>query len=558
AADAPPKLRYGFQKDQQYAYDVKVAIDMPQETISYDGVLTYTMLSATDKQFVWKCTGNLPEKITAKEGAGTRRPRLGRRPGPPSFPSAFRHFGPFGQPRPPEGTTLDRCGTLVVEGNFHAMPCLLGWQELLVIEKLPEDPKATWDKKTDLLAVEKEQATTPFGHPLPFGETETKRGAVEQINFAVSQSSGDTVRVSKKYSFKTVAAAGGSLQIDMSGDGEFAFDLKAGAIKSLSMKYKILIGENNVSVTLPTTLSYRLLTAAELAEKKRKDEQAAAALAEAQKPKAISTADRSKLLADLRSTAPMVARQAAQRLSKSIADDSVADVSRALVRAMKSGDDWLKADCLAALEVWATPQAEAAVIDASTSKSFLVRNPAVKLLGKKFKSPAAAEAVAAQFPQCRMDVAAALKAMGPVAERAALPFLADRDVWVRSDAVGVLGEVGGAKSLAALKAEAKKNLDFMEKHAIEQALAALERRVAAVKDDAEADAQAAGGPKLRTWHDASGSFEVEAAFVRADAEKVTILKKNGRELTVPLAKLSDEDQEYVKTQNKPKPVNPFQ
>ena len=560
AADPPPKLRYGFQMGKEYAYDVKITADLPDATISCDGVLTYTMLSAVDSQFSWKCAGNLPERVTAKaDAAAVRRPRLGpplHRRGPPGLPPAFRHFGPYAQPAKPEATTLDRRGAVVVEGNFHALPWLLGWRELLVVETLPNEAKAAWDKQTELRTVEKDQATTPFGHPIPHSETEISRGAVEQINFAVLETSGDTVRISKKYSLKNVPDAGGGPQIDMSGDGQFAFDLKLGAIQSLSMKYKIVVSENNVVVTLPAALSYRLLTAAELAEKKHKDEQAAAALAEAQKPKALTTGERSKLLADLRGADPWAVRQAAQRLAKAIADESKGNVSRALVLAMKGGNESVQADCLVALDAWATPDAEEAVIEASKSKSFFVRDGAVKLLGNRFKSPAAAEAVAAQFWQTRIVAAAALKAMGRVAEQAAIPLLVDRDPAVRVDAAGVLAEIGGRKSLAALKEQAKKNPDFPERQAVGAAIAAVKNRAAAA-DAKDAD-QGADGPKLRTWRDASGSFEVEAAFLRADAGKVTIQKKNGRELTIPLDKLSDEDQEYVKERTKAKLVNPFE
>ena len=53
-----------------------------------------------------------------------------------------------------------------------------------------------------------------------------------------------------------------------------------------------------------------------------------------------------------------------------------------------------------------------------------------------------------------------------------------------------------------------------------------------------AAAASAAEPELRTWRDASGSFEVEATFVGSEEGKVTLKRKDGRLVTVPLEKLS--------------------
>jgi hypothetical protein len=65
------------------------------------------------------------------------------------------------------------------------------------------------------------------------------------------------------------------------------------------------------------------------------------------------------------------------------------------------------------------------------------------------------------------------------------------------------------------------------------------------KDD-EVVAAVPDQPQLRTWTDPSGTFRVEAAFVESKGGKVTLKKKDGTVLSVPLEKLSDSDQQYVK------------
>lgn len=64
----------------------------------------------------------------------------------------------------------------------------------------------------------------------------------------------------------------------------------------------------------------------------------------------------------------------------------------------------------------------------------------------------------------------------------------------------------------------------------------------------ERDAPAAEAPvsgTLRKWKDASGAFEVEAELVKVAAGKVELKKKDGQTLTVPIDRLSQEDQAFL-------------
>ncbi|MBU6275728.1 MAG: hypothetical protein KGQ61_03755 [Planctomycetes bacterium] len=58
-------------------------------------------------------------------------------------------------------------------------------------------------------------------------------------------------------------------------------------------------------------------------------------------------------------------------------------------------------------------------------------------------------------------------------------------------------------------------------------------------------AAVAGAGELRTWRDATGSFSREAEFVRLDGDVVVLRLEEGREIRVPLAKLSAADRSYV-------------
>lgn len=52
--------------------------------------------------------------------------------------------------------------------------------------------------------------------------------------------------------------------------------------------------------------------------------------------------------------------------------------------------------------------------------------------------------------------------------------------------------------------------------------------------------------ELRTWQDTTGQFTIKAKLLRASAGTVTLRKEDGSTIKVPLEKLSDEDQEYIR------------
>jgi hypothetical protein len=543
AAQNPPKLRYGYQKGQEYGYEVKITGELPDEEQTRDGVLTYSVVSAAEEQFVLKCTGNLAVHSKYK---GSMPPF-----GPRGFGWGFRpRIRRVIGPNMPGGITLSRTGTVIVEGWENHLPFLLGEEEVLVIEPLSNEPQANWNKETELRVVERSGR-----HILMTDETKT--GAKERLDYAVLEQKGDTVRISKKYTLQTAENAG-IRYIDMTGTGELEFDLKRGVITSLSMTYKILVNEKNVTLTIPVTLSCRMLTDAQMAERKKKLEAEAAAKAEADRPKPFQPGECDKLLGDLQSGDKMRIKAAAQRLAKTIPDDKTVGVSAALAGAMKrEADPWVAAELVKAAKVWPGPELEKPLIAATKSPQFFVRDAALESLGK-LKTPAAAEAVAAQLARNWRVAGAALRAMGPVAEPVVLPYLSDNDFWVRAEAYKILGEIGGKKSLEAMTKRSA-NVDMGDRHGFDEALAAIKRRAPDDEGDAkpaETQPESTAQPGLRTWRDASGSFEVEARFVTYQNEKVTLQRKDGRKINVPLERLCEEDQVYVKKQ--PKPVNPFE
>jgi len=60
-----------------------------------------------------------------------------------------------------------------------------------------------------------------------------------------------------------------------------------------------------------------------------------------------------------------------------------------------------------------------------------------------------------------------------------------------------------------------------------------------------------GAAAPRTWTDATGAFEIEAVYLGFSAGVVRLRRSDGREVAVPLEKLSQADQGYVRRMAKP-------
>jgi hypothetical protein len=67
---------------------------------------------------------------------------------------------------------------------------------------------------------------------------------------------------------------------------------------------------------------------------------------------------------------------------------------------------------------------------------------------------------------------------------------------------------------------------------------------------------AAGGQTMRTWTDSTGQFKIEATMLSIVGNTIKLKRKDGKELELPLDKLSAEDQAFAK--KPPKKLNPFE
>ena len=551
AVAGPPELRYGFEADQDYMYEITIVGEVSDRKSTSKGVLTYHVRKDSDAQFVLGATGVLPERWESTDD--------NRSVGP------MRPFGPplgIGMPIFPsqDGTTFSREGKVISTKSDAHLPFVLGLQDALVVEPFPETFRENWATGMDVAIVER-MSVGPFFSRLRSFQGEMKTIAKEQIEYEILEKKDEIVRIRKTYSMKTLPDEG-IVRFDMSGGGEFEFDTKRGAIISHSAEYKIQVNEKNITLTIPVSVNYRLLGEAEVAERKKQREEAAAARAAAVEPKPFEPGEREKLVTELRSGDVQRIQAAAQRLSRVVRDDDqpADDVGRALIAALTDSGAAPQKEIFKALAVWTVPEAKQAAIAALKGRMApFVGEGALAVLAK-FKTADVAQAVAASLVNAhnRRRAADALIAIGPVAEEATIPYIKDRDRWVSSEACRVVGEIGGEKSLKALKEQLVEQRGPMGTRDFTQAIDAIERRGGrspAVPADAGFSGSESGGA-MRTWNDATRSFQVEAQFVKIENDQVTLRGKDGRIITLPLEKLCEEDRRFV--QDQAKAVNPFE
>jgi S1-C subfamily serine protease len=159
-----------------------------------------------------------------------------------------------------------------------------------------------------------------------------------------------------------------------------------------------------------------------------------------------------KLLAALKSKDAGERRQAAEALAQSPPRERPKDVAAA-VRGVLSDEDpatrTAAAKVLAAADRKEAAPALAKLVDDQDAGA---RGAVLKLL-RELKDPRAAEAVAARLPTEPLAVMDVLKAMGPGAEKAVMPFLDDKYAGpTRFWALNILKDIGTGASLPALRA----------------------------------------------------------------------------------------------------------
>jgi serine/threonine protein kinase len=157
-------------------------------------------------------------------------------------------------------------------------------------------------------------------------------------------------------------------------------------------------------------------------------------------------------------------------------NEQQAEVAQKLANLAGFDDQFTRTGALRALGVWGTPKEVPALINALGHSDVFTRREALKVVGP-FRDKRALPLVIRGFKefQTREAAGVALRAMGPMAEKDVLTFLAGDDLFLKVDAIKVLKDIGTDASAPALNAAVASNNVFLVGPARE-ALAAIDAR----------------------------------------------------------------------------------
>lgn len=275
-------LRYKAPAEQ-VEYNVKITVDTPAETSTYQGRISYQGSTGGSDKLVLTFKGGLKESTKRKRSSRPAAPF-----GDP-FGGGFGPGGPaspFGQPRGPGALrqtnakiTMTSTGEILSLEGDSQIPLPLGHLSLLVFETLPDEAKSNWTTTNGILLGKPRKPSNGFpGDPFARRAQPGKTSAgSETARFTMKGTSGSRVTIDKTYELDSPNT---KPAFNVAGEGPLVFDLNQGLFVSANFSYKAKVKLENAELTIPLTVEYKLMTAEDIAIAQREAADAAAKAAE--------------------------------------------------------------------------------------------------------------------------------------------------------------------------------------------------------------------------------------------------------------------------------------
>lgn len=381
-------------------------------------------------------------------------------------------------------------------GNV-CLPCLLGPLGTVAVDSLPANGEKTW-KRQELLAVTLSGPASrdPLGgirpagfsmdrqRPLPFGpfigpnEYERRCPAIWQARYSADKPTGTTVVIHKRLEIRTTDQTTTDPKLELVGSGEMVFDLAEGMPRTVKFSGKLTMREGGNSLNVPVRLRCERTSAD---ESKPASDSSKTPPAKARGGKDNSDADRlDVLLGDLRAKHRDWNKRFAALEELSLmtpVEQRREEVAKVLEGVLADKNYSARLSALRVVQIWRLRENVPAVIRLiNPPESESMRRKAMETLGHSGDARAATPL--AQRLKDTTDRASALRALcelGPAAEDAVLVLLNDVDADVREAACDVLGEIGGPKSITALKELSDRSEGRMQESA-EEAIVKLQKK----------------------------------------------------------------------------------
>ena len=541
------------------AYEVEITADWAETSETHKGIVCYTATSSGD---LLKLTfkGSLAESVKRKAtSAGTT--------GFPSGPPLDMLMGPrrMRVARPIGGNillTITPRGELrAIEGE-SSLPYLLGDLSMLVFEPLPENDQKSWSINNDIAVGQRDDSSDWPPRPsfLRGRESRKTTSGSESTTFAHQSDQGDLSVFQKTLQLKS---GDDKESFALDGQGLWTFNRRLGVPESLDCKYTFAVKNANVSVSAPLTVKYRRLSDEEWAkhekERTEKEQQLRAEheRRQAERESPLEGAERDKLLAELKSKDEQVVFKALGLLSLKEKAKPDKEVAEAIKPLLKHSNPVVRQLAGRAIAIYAPEIGQKLDLNEAYSGSMSVDQTGPM--------------VTATTPLPR-GLILAVKWTGSWHAAKVVRALSDGQVevevigWHRTEthprselrlAPPEVDQPGISRAvLAKIYGRPVQNAENDDEGDDDAPDAADDSAAGSAKDKA-ADPNAMRG--YRPWTDDSGTYAIVAKFVRADATHVTLQrKKDGKEVNVPLERLSTADRRIVEhLRNAPVPSNPF-
>jgi S1-C subfamily serine protease len=363
-----------------------------------------------------------------------------------------------------------------LNGGHVNLPCLLGPLATVAIHPLPASGEKTWTREDTVSVVTSgSRATDPLARIRPPGfpvhdhvrmpgpfwatteESDDRCPVVQQVTYSADKAEGTKVVIHKSLKLKSIETAGVSPRVELTGQGETIFDLRAGVPQHIDFSGTFTLREAGQMVQAPVTLKCDLIAEG---EPQPTPEPSTPAPVLVENPESVK-ARLDGFLTDLRAADRDWSKcfQALQGLSMMKPVEARQDeVAKVLDNYLADKNYSARSSALRAIQVWGTQRNVPTLIQLlKPSESSSLRQRAIEVLGN-LADPRAAMPIAERVkdPADQTTATRALRALGGVGEDAAISLLADQDATIHDIACKVLAEIGGPKSVAALKEYADK------------------------------------------------------------------------------------------------------
>ena len=420
----------------------------------------------------------------------------------------------------------------------------------MMFEPLPEEDQPNWTVNVGVSITEEEdRGGPPFGpfgrfRPSfgPFGGSrpEERTAASEVYTYSTERVDGPLVVVNKTYRLDSPATGAGKESFQINGAGKWTFNRALGISESLDFQQKLVVTEGNSTTTFPVSIAYTRVPQEEwkkreavriaAAEKARQEREKQEAEKKAKAEAPIEGAQRAEILAALRSgNVPKLESTLKMLAGKTERADE--ELAGAIEPLLKHAHSSVQKHAKAALAKY-SPEFKR-IRDLNNAYSH--HRHSLTDLGPPVldNTPLPPGLVVAARRHGKWAAAKVLQVLE--GNKVQIKF---RE-WPWADTVS--------------RVDMRLAPPEVEQPDVDPSM---------IPGAASAGAAATGAPggTYRTWTDNSGTFTVEAKYVGEEDDRVRLVRKtDGKEIKVPLARLSEADRKFVEQARKaPKATNPFE